>query len=474
MGHRSCFTFRTHGGVSAGEEWIYDGEEPIARFENCIIEQPEQILRYFDANLKPINLRDLKLAPGGRPLVAGVQMYWKLGHFSTTELIDVAVAGEGTDRLTMRVLSRDQGAAATSLRVLVLTYDGESGSYVYDFTAHLDLHSPELFDRAEQVLFEYSDPWYSDIPAPSIQFPGMWKKRYSHLLAEKADGGVWQMPLNHMAGIPSPQGFKRGGLFVLAHDEGNNPAFEFAGGTAERTSVGVCTWGYDIHLGARFSRDELYDVPSPRFRVRLCPDEYARRLQERAEPVPPVLHQGFAELPRYERRSSFESGLRLDEPSSGPTDPWVWLPEGEGLEWCRDEGRSDRFSLKISKGTAGPSEWCMHQESEGMFMPKWRDSTGFRISVWAKTEEVGGRGASLSVTWNVFHAPQRFPFVRSEHLTGTNDWTRLEVEIHGPPPPQITAILIVLRQDDPGTTWFDDYELEPLSETAGRHIPATP
>lgn len=461
MAHRSNFTFRTHGGISAGEEWIYDHDEPIARFENVLIEQPEQILRYFDANLKPINLRDLRLKPGGRPLIAGVQMYWKLGHLSTSELIDVTVDGENTDRLILTVISRDNGAAATSRREMILTYDNTLDTYIYDFTAHLEIHSPELFDHEKEVKFEYSDPWYNDIPAPSIEFPGMWPKRYSQLLAEKADGTVWQMPLNHMAtGIPSPQSFKRGGLFVLADEMGNNPAFEFVEDTADRTSVAVCNWGYDIHLASKFTRDELYSIPSPQFRIKLCPDEYVRELKEQAQPVPTITYAGCDELPRYERKSSFERGLHLDRPSDGSTDPWVWLPEGDGTQWCQDEGRTDCYSLKISKESPGPSEWQMPQESEGMFMPKWRTSVGFRISIWTKTEEVQGRGSSLAVTWNVFHAPQRYPYKRSKHLTGTNDWTRLSVEIHGPPPPSITAILIVLRQDGSGATWFDDYELE--------------
>ena len=74
MPHESRFSFRQHGGVCDGETWIYDGDEPIARLESKLIEQPEQSLRYFNGNPKPVNLRDLKLTPGGRPLVSGVQM----------------------------------------------------------------------------------------------------------------------------------------------------------------------------------------------------------------------------------------------------------------------------------------------------------------------------------------------------------------------------------------------------------------
>ena len=94
MGHKNRFTFRTHGGVTAGEEWIYDGDQPLARLECVTIEQPEQNLRYFDRNLKPVNLRDLRLSPGGRPLISGVHMFWNLAPgIITSELVEVRTEG---------------------------------------------------------------------------------------------------------------------------------------------------------------------------------------------------------------------------------------------------------------------------------------------------------------------------------------------------------------------------------------------
>jgi phenolic acid decarboxylase len=65
MAHQSLFSLRTHGGVCAGEQWVYDGDLPIARLRSACVEQPEQNLRYFDRNLKPVELRDLRLRPGG-------------------------------------------------------------------------------------------------------------------------------------------------------------------------------------------------------------------------------------------------------------------------------------------------------------------------------------------------------------------------------------------------------------------------
>ena len=463
MPHKGFFSFRTHGGVCAGETWIYDHEEPIARLEDKVIEQPEQNLRYFNGNAKPVNLRDLKLAPGGRPLVCGVQMFWVFEHrvLATTSLIDIQVEGQETDRLVLTVITADPGGVATSRRVLTLTYNAELASYIYDFKAHLDIHSPEALDSEETVHFEYCDPWYNDIPGPTVEFPGMWKKRYSHLLAESGNGDIWQMPLNHMAtGIPGPGPLKRNGTLVLAYDPGNNPAFQFMGETAERTSVGVCNWGYDVHFAGRYTRDELYEPLCPHFRIRLCPDNETKRMLACAGPIPAVTYNGFEELPLYERRTSFARGLRLDDPTPCTTDPWPWLPEGKGAEWCRNQGRSDQFSLKISKLTDGPTEWIMDRESDGAWTERWTLSTGFRISVYIRTENVKGRGAFLAVRWGVFNEPEKYPYICSRKLTGSNEWTQVSVDVRGPSPPDSGAVYLILRQDGSGTSWFDDLEVE--------------
>ena len=465
MPHESRFSFRQHGGVCDGETWIYDGDEPIARLESKLIEQPEQSLRYFNGNPKPVNLRDLKLTPGGRPLVSGVQMYWVFKHRSlaTTKLIDIRVEGQDSNCLTLTVVTCDPGGVATSRRALTLTYDDGLGSYIYDFQAHLEIHSPEALDRQEQVTFEYCDPWYNDIPGPAVPFPGMWTKRFSHLIAEEADGTVWQMPLNHMATVISPpRVLKSDGLFLPAFDSGNNPAFEFVGETAQRTSISVCNWGYDIHFGARYDRDELYGPICPHFRIRLCPDDAVRELQRRARPVPPVVYKGFDELPLYERKTSFARGLKLHEPTPCNTDPWPWLPEGEGCEWSTSEGRSDSYSLKISRDTPGPSEWIMDRESDGAWTECWTRSTAFRVTVYIKTEAVSGRGAFLALRWGVYNYPEKYPYICAQKLTGNTNWTQVEAVIRGPSPDDSGAVYIILRQDGSGTTWFDDLEVELL------------
>lgn len=469
MPHQPCFNFRTHGGICAGEQWIHDRDVPIARFRHDRVEQPEQNLRYFNKVLEPIELRDLRLRPGDRALFAGIQLYWKMGPVITTELIDLEIQGQGSSALRLIAVTRDPGGVATSRRMVTITYDAELDSYIYDMTAHLEIHSPEVFDTPEArvvgatVQFEYADPWYSDIPAPSVDFSGHWDKRYSRFLAEAADGSVWQMPLNHMAtGIPSPQALLRDGLLVLASEPGANPAIEFVGTTADRSGVSVCNWGYDIHLTARYALDELYAPIAERVRLRLCDDEKVVLLGQRAAHVPPVVYAGFTELPLYERCSSFAKELCLNRPAPGETDPWPWLPAGEGASWCRDYGRSDSCSLQISRRSSGCTEWTMDREGPGAWTQRWTSGTGFRACCYIRTVEVHGRGACLALRWTLYNTPERYPLICSERVTGTHGWTRVQVTLPGPPPPAVSGVCIILRQDGSGTSWFDDFELEVL------------
>jgi len=76
------FDLKTHGGICADPQWIYDGDEPIAHLQDALVEEPEQNLRYFNQVLKPVELREIRLAPGGRALVAGLQLYWKMAPSS--------------------------------------------------------------------------------------------------------------------------------------------------------------------------------------------------------------------------------------------------------------------------------------------------------------------------------------------------------------------------------------------------------
>jgi hypothetical protein len=80
-----------------------------------------------------------------------------------------------------------------------------------------------------------------------------------------------------------------------------------------------------------------------------------------------------------------------------------------------------------------------------------------------KTEAVTGRGSTLALQYHLPNSPQEYPVYHAKRLTGTNGWTRLELEA-GPPPENAGTLMIMLQQDGAGTTWFDDLEVTPLKE----------
>ncbi len=355
----------------------------------------------------------------------------------------------------------------TSTRVLTLTYDNEKGSYIYDFNGDLEFHSPENFN-GNNISFEFTDPFWVDCPAPAIEFPGMWGKRYQKWVYEADDGSVKVIPINHYT-TSHKDGIrlKRDGMFVTAFEPDGNPAIQFIGDTALNSSISICWWGYDYHLSRHVAIDELFKPIPIHFRIFQCPNRTVQNLLKNA--VMPSLGKdewkGIEEYPIYERKSSFDKGLRLDRSYEGRLDPFPWTISGDGAVWDKTYGRTDKFSLKIDKTEKGLIRWqTFNGDGEGFFMDKWTPCKGYRVSCYVKTEDVTGRGSTLAVQNYVIHPPQEYPILTARRITGSTDWTKLEIDI-GPPeplPPVIGTIMIYLQQDGSGTTWFDDLEVTML------------
>ncbi|MCE5249903.1 hypothetical protein LLG96_06755 [bacterium] len=463
--HTPVFTWQHRGGAVNPEQWIYDGDIPIALFEQRIIEQPAEQLMFFNMVSKPPLLRHLRLTPDGAPLVEAVQLYCKCGHIVTDRLLDLDIEGQGTDRLTVTFVTGDQTGIATSKRILTLTWDSGRETYVYDFQVELTFNSPELFNDSPPSV-EFADPWLTGCPGPALEFTGMWQKRYQRFVYEAQNGTVCSIPVNHF--VTSHKGgirLKRDGMFLTAFEPDGNPAIQFVGDTAEKSSIGICWWGYDLHLSRAFTADELFSSVRSRYRIFRCPAQQAEALLK-AGVVPPLRDnelKGKKELPVYERISTFDKGLRLVDSYPGKTDPFPWLIEGNGAEWDRTSGRNDSYSLKISKKEPGLTRWRTSEgDGEGYYMEPWTPCKGFRVSCWVKTDTVTGRGSTLAVQYHVPNSPQIYPILTAKRLTGTNGWTKLEIEVPQPVayPREIGCLMFMLQQDGSGTTWFDDMEVQ--------------
>ena len=463
--HTPQFSWEVRGSVVHQEQWIYDGDIPIAMFENRTVEQPGLQLMFFNRVVRPLMLRHVRLTPDSEPMVECIQLYSKCGPAVTDKLKDLKIEGSGTDRLVVTFVTEDPFSMLTDTRVLILTWDAENGTYVYDFNGTLTFNSPESFNGGA-VAFEFSDPWFTGSPAPAVTFPGMWDKRYQKIVYESPDG-VKEIPINHYTtSHKSGIRLKQDGMYVAAYEPDGCPAIKLAGETAGRQSINICWWGYDYHLSRSVQPSELFEPVPFNFRILKCPDTKVKQLMSDAvmPPLGPKEWRGWDEYPIYERVSSFERGLRLDSSYDGPTDPYPWTVTGDGAEWDRSSGRTGSSSLKIARDDAGLTRWVTFQgDGEGYYTGPWTPCKGYKVSCHVKTEDVSGRGSTLAVQYHIPNSQQLHPIVTAERITGTAGWTRLEVEV-GPPQegPELGCVQIFLQQDGSGTTWFDDLEVVPI------------
>ncbi len=456
--HKSVFTWRIRGDANY-QQWIYDGENPIAMFDMSTLDEPMQALMMFSAVPRPILLKHLKLTPGGSPLVQAVQLYWKSGIVITDVLDGLTVKGEGTDHLTVVFTVKDRWDTVAVTRTLTLSYDDVTGSYIYDFMDRAVIHCPETLHTNSTVRIEYCDPWFVDCPAPSQKFPGMWKGRYTKFAFEAPDNRILAAPHNHIT-HPPKEGIavKEDGMFVAVYEPDGNPAIQIMGDTSKKTSFSICPWGYDVHMSLAVAPSELYKPLTTHFRILQCPDAKAREMDRNAIISP----EGRKVLPMYEPVSSFEKELSSEKPRQSEVDPWFWRPQGEtGAVWDMRSGHTGSRSLKIEKDTSGIASWYSMCEGQGYFTAPWTPCKGYEISCWVKTQDVMGQGASIGVKYHVPNIPPRWPITCSRRISGTNGWTKLIVRI-GYPPEDTSIVSLHLQQAGKGTTWFDDLEVKML------------
>ncbi len=462
--HTPSFSWQIRGDANY-EQWIYDGDEPIARFETGTLDEPMQALMMFQLVPRPLLLRHLKLTPGGKPLVSAVQLYWKTGKVVTDVLKALDIEGEETDRLTVTFTVEDPWETIRVKRKLVVTYDNTLASYVYDFRDNAIIMKPETLDTNNPVRIEYCDPWFTGCPAPSQRFKGMWRGRYQQFAYESKDGDIISIPHHHVAhSQKSGIELKRDGIFAAVYEPDGNPAIQFMGDTADKTVIGICPWAYDVHLVNVLSPRELYNQLTNHFRIFKCPSDRAKKLYDTAviPSIEPNEMGGAKELPMYEPVNGFEKAMSLEKPHEGDIDPWFWRPQGEkGAVWEKEYGRTASSSLKIEKSTDGIATWYSMCEGQGYFALPWTPCNGYEVSCWVKTSDVKGPGSSIGICYHVPNVPPEWPVTRSERISGTNDWTKLTVRI-GPPPEDTSIVSLHLDQAGSGATWFDDLEVKML------------
>jgi hypothetical protein len=462
--HTPVFTWQVRGDANY-HQGIYDGDEQIAILDMSTLDEPMQALMFFSAMPRPILLRQVKLTPGGKPLIEAIDLFWKTGRVITSVLDGISVEGNGTDRLTVAFTTKDPFDTIKIIRTLTVTWDVALDSYVYDFKDRATVNFPETLSSGGAVTFEICDPWLTNCPSPSQRFPGMWKGRYSKFAYEAKDGRTVAIPHNHFStSHKSGIVLKKDGVFAAVYEPDGCPAIQFLDDTVEKTGISICPWGYDIHMGYTADAAALSSPINTHFRFFRLPDARAKTLSDATviPPLGPTEFGGAKEVPMYERLSGFEKGVAPDKPHTGDIDTWFWVPQDEkGAVWDRSFGRTGKSSLKIEKSTAGVATWYTMGEGQGYFTEPWTPCKGYEIGVWVKTKDVEGPGASIGACCHVPNIAPSWPISRSERIGGTKEWTKLILRM-GPPPKDTSIMSIHLQLTGKGTCWFDDLEVKML------------
>jgi|GEM_PF-4794066 len=429
--------------------WLFDGAEPIAR-----------VMRYDMANhrnapgdengpYRYFGISDAKLVPGIEP-VTPFQLDW-----------DCSLAGVGIDK--PRTLDLLEHRRESSNRVvfkwrivdgeqrpigdgaMTVTYDRQGDTYVYD------VHSSKILTsvlKADRVQF--ADPWPYFAAGPATQVAHSWKRKYRYGVFVGEDGQLYKTPMNHH--FWADGNIRSGGFYGYFLNQHVNPVFEMH--SAELPlSVGLCSWGYDLHMQLRLPNGPV-TLPvghklTARFRVLSFSQTRARSLMKQAKfpsqwlesvrDVVALLNTGQT-LNRF--------GPEVWAKPTEPFDAWIWLGASR-TNWDQQVGYDDNNSLRLD----GPQQ-LRSRIGEGAFYGRM-DKPIYALRGVVRTEKVAGEGFRVGMK-RAFRSHTNW----SKPLAGSHDWTPFEITVEGN---DLVQADLFIQLNGTGTAWVDNLQFLPLA-----------
>jgi alpha-N-arabinofuranosidase len=197
------------------------------------------------------------------------------------------------------------------------------------------------------------------------------------------------------------------------------------------------------------SPDAYNDVDQP---DRVVPKRVELRFQNGAIDLPPhsitILELTVAPAPeRLLSNGGFEAVGAADQPSHWQ--PTQWNGGSHEAALTTEQRHAGERCIRLNSATGADCAWCQPIEVEA--------HTAYRLSGWIRTKDVAagtGCGAFLNI--------QQIQDVKSKVLSGTNDWTLVEMSFNSGPHEtlQVNCLLGGWGQST-GTAWFDDIALAP-------------
>jgi len=412
----------------------------------------------------------VKLRRGGPPLFMDFAS-WKavpMAEEWRKKPMEVQVEEQGAE-LRLKFVNRYDDNAS-SFRTLRLSYEPESGRYIYDWDTTLTFKDPTSLAPGYWRA-EFIDPIWYNAWGPPGKVSRPWPCGYSAGLISGPDGKPYRRPLNHDSNrgrqtITYLSGRKTwSGLFAALD---LSPVVEVEDVEGRGIYTEMCHAFYDFHY--IFTGTQSAKEAAPRYRVRFryigYPHQKSSKLLENAQ-----LHPSF-DNSRQEVRSdnywnalSLHGAFNLEYPfCTAPVNRFSNLvtiaDTYSGRGWYGNytvdkmEGYDDSVSLRFD----GPCAAYGYFGKDHGFDPL----TGRRLIVefLMKTKRVAGDGLHVAVGqgW------QRWEWER--HLvtgvTGDSDWQPVRFIFE--PGQRRSALMLVLKMNGNGTVWVDDLSIRSLAD----------
>lgn len=431
-----------------GERWVFDGQQPLFRFD-----------------LENMTMAEARLRPDCE-VVLWQPMYWShylgyrgpAGNQAARHLAGFAVTATG-ETFGGHWHSFNEQKDIRSEQRLRVTYNPATHLYEYRVETALDVLPGREWDA--DAGLEYADPIPQDACGSSMPFAGGPPHRYQWILYPAKDGTIMRRAMNHLW-APAAVHRKRDGFVVMTSDREISPVHRLIeappGDNVDATTI-LCAWGYDLHMRLRVNDAPDGKLPGgTRLEV-----TYLFTGMDRAD-VDGLLRQSVLETNDVLRADVayplFRRGVNTFSPDDlwktcEPTSAQWW----QGGSWDSETGFTDRYSMRLAGGetmstTLGPSAFS------GAI-----SDFPYRFSAVIRTRELG----SSSVYFKAVAAGGRTPEderTEDKHvfeLPETGDWQRVEC-VTDLPSPYLNLVRIEVGVDgEEGTAWIDDVVFEPVA-----------
>lgn len=426
--------------------WIFDGNEPIARFMKYDVGVGRNAPGDDAGPYRYFGISDAKLRPGTPPATPW-QLDWDcslggVGKAQYKTIIAFDVQQPTRDVLTFRwELAWANSGELAGRGTMTVSYDAKTNAYMYD------CHTSKILEKPlNDAGIQYSDPWPYRVVGPATDDWKTWERRIRYFVYTEPDGTLRKIPLNHH--WPLTYTFKPGTAGVFVSDNEVNPAFEMLT-EGQTLTGGLCNWGYDLHMILQYPKEQL---PLPKgkeltahFRVTAYSAKQAQDMLAGAKFLDAFEKtHGNMLVPINTGQVLNRFGPSTWVKATDPFDAWIW----EGLtekNWDKTVGFDDTYSLRFDQ----PGQYVTRDFGAGGYYGVFPKGT-YEFHAMVKTKDATGKGAWLSVqNWPI---PDEF---HSETVTGTADWTLLRVRFPGP----IVGATLRLHLDGPGMAWIDNAQV---------------